>query len=204
MYIAEVPMSADYATSSEEQEEDQQQISPYQRRQQKADEAWKEIRKELLHGAVVSIPIPSNAICVICHKEAATVLCKQCGNNGYFCETCAINLHSSINILHAPVMQKVCLYIAVLVLWIIHKSYLHGSVVLLFFDAIYNRYKLHTYLTLQDTKQFPMKLPTAIAKLNHNCGSSCYSYRTITCVGLCGKELLFGRNTILVYKCTPL
>lgn len=73
----------------------------------KAAEAWEEIRKELLHGAVVSIPIPSNAICVICHKEAATVLCKQCGSHGYFCEACAVNLHSSINLLHAPVIQKV-------------------------------------------------------------------------------------------------
>ena len=112
MYIDEVPMSADYATSSEEQEEDQLQIPPYQRRQQKAAEAWEEIRKELLHGAVVSIPIPSNAICIICRKEAATVLCKQCGSQGYFCEACAINFHSNINILHAPVIQKVRLYIA--------------------------------------------------------------------------------------------
>lgn len=61
-----------------------------------------------------------------------------------------------------------------------------------------------TYLfSLQDTKQLPIKLPTAIAKLNHNCGSSYCSYRTITCVGLCGEELFFGRNTVLVYKYTP-
>ena len=100
-------MSADYPSSSEEQEEPQDQ-PPYQRRQQKSAKAWEEIRKEILHGAVVSIPIPSNAVCIICHEDA-NVLCKQCGSNGYFCEECAINLHSNINILHAPVIQKVCM-----------------------------------------------------------------------------------------------
>ena len=62
-------------------------------------------------------------------------------------------------------------------------------------------YRLHMYLyTLQDAKQFPMKLPTAVVKLNHNCGSNCCFYRTITCVGLCGEKLLFGENTVLMHK----
>ena len=110
--------------SSEEQERDHMQIPPYQRRQQKAAEAWEEIRKELLHGAVASVSIPTNSVCIICQEEAATVLCRQCGNNGYYCEACAINLHSTTNILHAPVIQKVYFYSR----WIIHKSHVHDSV----------------------------------------------------------------------------
>ena len=104
-------MLVDYAISSEEQE-DQLQIPPYQRRQHKAAEAWKEIRTSLLHGAVASLSIPTKPICVICRKEVATVLCRQCSSHGYFCEACAINSHSSINILHAPVIQKVAIFVA--------------------------------------------------------------------------------------------
>ena len=84
--------------------------------------------------------------------------------------------------------------------WIIHKFHIHDSVQHLFFDIhiqlIYSyvdKYKICTYIypfSLQDGKQFHIKLPTAIAKLKHNCDSSCQSYRTITCVGLCGENAL--------------
>ena len=118
--------------SSEEQEGDHLQIPPYQRRQKKSAEAWEEIRKELLHGAVASISIPNNSVCIICHKEAATVLCRQCGN-GYYCEACAINLHSTVNILHAPVIQKVYFIT-------------NGSFTSFIFMTVYNIYSLiYTY-----------------------------------------------------------
>ena len=103
MCIDEVPLSTESDSSSEEYEDQKQ----YDRRQHKAARAWKKIRGELLHGAVASVSIPHNAICMMCQSKNATVLCKQCGSRGYFCEPCAISLHANINILHAPVIQKV-------------------------------------------------------------------------------------------------
>lgn len=79
------------------------------RRQYKDVRAWKKIRGELLHGAVASVSIPPNTICMMCQSKNATVLCKQCGSRGYFCEPCAISLHANINILHARVIEKVCI-----------------------------------------------------------------------------------------------
>lgn len=104
MCIDEVSLSAESDSSSEEYEDQKQ----YDRRQHKAARAWKKIRGELLHGAVASFSIPPKAICMMCQSENATVLCKQCGSRGYFCEPCAISFHANINILHAPVIQKVC------------------------------------------------------------------------------------------------
>ena len=104
MYIDEGPLSVENDSSSEEYEYQTQ----YEQRQHKAAKNWQKIREELLHGAVTSILIPCDTVCILCQKDEANVLCKQCGNQGYFCEPCAINLHTNINIFHAPVIQKIC------------------------------------------------------------------------------------------------
>ena len=97
-----------YATASSDSGEDEGVTqSQYEKRKHKAAKAWMEIREQLLHGAVASIPIPCNAICILCNDEKANVLCKQCGGQAYFCESCALILHGQINIFHMPIIQKV-------------------------------------------------------------------------------------------------
>lgn len=105
---ADVPVS--HSDDSEEAECESMQ-SEYEKRQHKAIKAWEEIREKLLCGAIESVTIPLHTICKFCNEEEATVLCKQCGSQAYFCEQCALSLHAQINIFHMPIIQKVIEYV---------------------------------------------------------------------------------------------
>ena len=76
-------------------------------RRERAAKAWSEVRGLITPTIVSTMGFPKQATCVFCKKSEAYVWCKECGSCAYFCEECAMKLHTNINIFHSPLLWKV-------------------------------------------------------------------------------------------------
>ena len=78
----------------------------HESREEKAAQAWAELRNELLVSCieVSSHPI-RGMLCCICSSDDPPVYCQDCG--GYFCIRCTCTVHADTNIFHTPVIWMV-------------------------------------------------------------------------------------------------
>ena len=95
----------DCSVPSDSQDETPTQRS-YIQRQQRASEAWNQIREQL-RWAFVESSVPSiRCLCSVCNLQA-NVMCKQCGPQVFFCTSCAESQHLSHNMFHRPQLWQV-------------------------------------------------------------------------------------------------
>ena len=73
-------------------------------REEKAAESWARLRRGLLTSLIESCCHPVETPCCMCSVESSKVYCQDYG--GYMCIQCAQNLHTNVNIFHAPVMWE--------------------------------------------------------------------------------------------------
>ena len=78
----------------------------HESREEKAAEAWAELRTELLVSCIEASSHPIRGmLCCICSSDDPPVYCQDCG--GYFCIQCTRIVHADTNIFHAPVIWMV-------------------------------------------------------------------------------------------------
>ena len=80
----------------------------YLQRQKRASEAWTEIREQLRMTYVESSVPGIECKCTLCNLPA-TVMCRQCGPQVFYCAECTESQHSLVNIFHHPQLWKVCI-----------------------------------------------------------------------------------------------
>lgn len=79
----------------------------YAQRQERACEAWAQIREQMRTAYVESsVPIIGHT-CAVCNQPA-TIVCQQCGPQVVLCVECAEAQHLSLNIFHRPRLWQVC------------------------------------------------------------------------------------------------
>ena len=75
-------------------------------RRERAAKAWSDVWGPTTSTIVRTMGFPKQATCVFCKNSEAYVWCKECGSCAYFCEECAMKLHTNINIFHSPLIWK--------------------------------------------------------------------------------------------------
>lgn len=68
--------------------------------------AWATIRGSIEKAIVEREVLPHLQTCLNC-PEPASIRCKRCGPECYFCEDCFLNLHRKVNIFHVAEIWKV-------------------------------------------------------------------------------------------------
>ena len=74
----------------------------YFTRKEKQLEKWDEIRSSL-----VAAILNAHELCTICGESEATIRCKSCGYQQFYCYLCAVNIHKYRNCLHCLEEWKV-------------------------------------------------------------------------------------------------
>ena len=81
--------------------------SEYFARKEKLLEKWDEIRDKLVYCRIEQSCITENQPCTNCNEEIAEIRCLDCGYQSYFCQECAVLIHSTRNFFHCPEKWKV-------------------------------------------------------------------------------------------------
>ena len=68
---------------------------------------WDEIRPDVLRVMIEESSLPSGVTCFACGTEDATVRCLYCGPQHFFCERCAVELHTHALYHLCPKLWKV-------------------------------------------------------------------------------------------------
>lgn len=85
----------------------QSDVSSHTRRKERAAAKWDEIRADALSVMIEESSLPSGVTCFACGTEDATVRCLYCGPQHFFCEHCAVQLHTHALYHHCPEVWKV-------------------------------------------------------------------------------------------------
>lgn len=106
-------MDVDNGNINSGHEERTRQAKLYQKRKEKAAEAWSYIRFSLIRRAVELWALPNDPRCYLCGTSDVAVRCLDCAAEVYYCEQCCNTLHKSINIFHRLYKWKVNIMILV-------------------------------------------------------------------------------------------
>ena len=82
-------------------------VSSHTKRKERAAAKWDEIHQNALTVMIEESSLPSGIKCFVCGTEDAIVRCLYCGPQHFFCETCAVELHSQALYHHCPEIWKV-------------------------------------------------------------------------------------------------
>lgn len=80
--------------------------SEYSRRMINSSLNWEKVRGSLLDASIGFEELPEDEICAEC-EEAATIRCRYCGCDQFFCLSCAKDIHSKRNKFHVLEEWKV-------------------------------------------------------------------------------------------------
>ena len=81
-------------------------LKSYSQRQERACEAWAQIREQMRTTYIESSVPSTGSECTIC-IQPATVVCKQCGPQVVLCIKCAESQHLVLNLFHRPQLWQV-------------------------------------------------------------------------------------------------
>ena len=81
--------------------------SSHTKRKEKAAAKWDELHQTALTVMIAESSLPSGVKCFVCGTEDAVVRCLCCGPQHFFCERCAVELHTHALYHHCPELWKV-------------------------------------------------------------------------------------------------
>ena len=121
-----------------------------------------EIHQTALRVMIEESSLPSGIRCFVCDIKTAVVWCLHCGPQHFFCEKCAMDLHTHALYHHCPELWKV------------------SQVVILHYTEL-------NIMFCKDDCYVPLDLPTpSIIEMTHNCASM--SRRVVTCFHTDGRD----------------
>ena len=99
---------ADWADHSDVSDEPETSISRHYQRLQRAEDAWSKLRQPALTTTFQKeVSFFNSNRCHFCDSEAGICRCLDCSATARFCESCAISMHTKINIFHRVEILKV-------------------------------------------------------------------------------------------------
>ena len=81
--------------------------SSHTKRKEKAAAKWDEIHQTALRVMIEESSLPSGIRCFVCGIKTAVVRCLHCGPQHFFCEKCAMDLHTHALYHHCPELWQV-------------------------------------------------------------------------------------------------
>lgn len=88
----------------------EQDLSSYERRKIAVDVNWSALTDSLVDTAISMTGFVQDHPCTWCSIKPWTMRCFECSPNAYFCDDCAILLHTKINYFYLVEKWEVCIH----------------------------------------------------------------------------------------------